>query len=93
LGFSNLSDEYDFYVLTEDMVLIYDSPSSEMIYLCLSRVRSSHFLKLVGAPKTEIPFAIMTSDDTHARTLDLLESNAYFGMKPTQITLLKQVLP
>jgi uncharacterized membrane protein YjgN (DUF898 family) len=33
----------------------------------------------------------MTSDDTHSRTLELLESNAYFGMKPTQIKLLKQV--
>lgn len=33
----------------------------------------------------------MTSDDTHSRTVDLLESNAYFGMKPTQVKLLKQV--
>ncbi|XVF36996.1 hypothetical protein REPUB_Repub19eG0106800 [Reevesia pubescens] len=32
----------------------------------------------------------MTSDDTHTRTLDLLESNSYFGMKPTQVKLLKQ---
>lgn len=43
-----------------------------------------------GDSQKEIPFAIMTSDDTHARTLELLESNAYFGMKPTQVTLLKQ---
>lgn len=33
----------------------------------------------------------MTSDDTHGRTLQLLESNSYFGMQPTQVTLLKQV--
>lgn len=38
----------------------------------------------------EIPFVIMTSDDTHAPTLKLLESNSYFGMKPRQVTLLKQ---
>ncbi|XP_050224195.1 UDP-sugar pyrophosphorylase-like [Mercurialis annua] len=38
----------------------------------------------------EIPFAIMTSDDTHARTIELLESNSYFGMKPSQVKLLKQ---
>lgn len=38
----------------------------------------------------EIPLVIMTSDDTHSRTVDLLESNAYFGMKPTQVKLLKQ---
>lgn len=33
----------------------------------------------------------MTSDDTHSRTLELLESNSYFGMEPTQVKLLKQV--
>ncbi|XP_077236450.1 UDP-sugar pyrophosphorylase-like isoform X1 [Tasmannia lanceolata] len=43
-----------------------------------------------GQCQTQIPLVIMTSDDTHARTLDLLESNAYFGMKPTQVKLLKQ---
>ncbi|KAG4157673.1 hypothetical protein ERO13_D02G077650v2 [Gossypium hirsutum] len=32
----------------------------------------------------------MTSDDTHARTVDLLESNSYFGMKASQVKLLKQ---
>ncbi|RVX15791.1 UDP-sugar pyrophosphorylase [Vitis vinifera] len=32
----------------------------------------------------------MTSDDTHARTIELLESNAYFGMEPSQVKLLKQ---
>ncbi|CAA0831691.1 UDP-sugar pyrophosphorylase [Striga hermonthica] len=43
-----------------------------------------------GEGPTEIPLAIMTSDDTHYRTIQLLESNAYFGMKPSQIKLLKQ---
>ncbi|KAJ8762873.1 hypothetical protein K2173_023002 [Erythroxylum novogranatense] len=43
-----------------------------------------------GNHQQEIPFAIMTSDDTHAHTLKLLESNAYFGMRPSQIKLLKQ---
>ncbi|KAJ6709307.1 UDP- GLUCOSE PYROPHOSPHORYLASE [Salix koriyanagi] len=43
-----------------------------------------------GGQKKEIPFVIMTSDDTHARTLELLESHSYFGMKPTQVKLLKQ---
>ena len=37
-----------------------------------------------------IPLAIMTSDDTHAKTLDLLERNDYFGAKKTQVTLIKQ---
>ncbi|PIN16492.1 UDP-N-acetylglucosamine pyrophosphorylase [Handroanthus impetiginosus] len=43
-----------------------------------------------GDGPTEIPFAIMTSDDTHSRTIDLLEKNAYFGMKASQVKLLKQ---
>ncbi|KAF5735479.1 UDP-sugar pyrophosphorylase [Tripterygium wilfordii] len=43
-----------------------------------------------GGCQKDIPFVIMTSDDTHARTIDLLESNSYFGMKPTQVKLLKQ---
>ncbi|KAI9201403.1 hypothetical protein LWI28_022961 [Acer negundo] len=43
-----------------------------------------------GECQKEIPFVIMTSDDTHSRTLELLESNFYFGMKPTQVELLKQ---
>ncbi|KAL8166139.1 hypothetical protein V2J09_007638 [Rumex salicifolius] len=43
-----------------------------------------------GESEKEIPFAIMTSDDTHSFTLSLLESNAYFGMKSKQVTLLKQ---
>ncbi|KAL6984338.1 UTP-monosaccharide-1-phosphate uridylyltransferase [Sarracenia purpurea var. burkii] len=43
-----------------------------------------------GGCQRQIPFVIMTSDDTYARTLELLESNAYFGMSPTQVKLLKQ---
>ncbi|GLI66614.1 hypothetical protein VaNZ11_010538 [Volvox africanus] len=37
-----------------------------------------------------LPLAIMTSDDTHGRTLELLRKNNYFGMDEDQITLLKQ---
>lgn len=32
-----------------------------------------------------LPFAIMTSDDTHARTQALLEQHNYFGMEPGQV--------
>ncbi|KAB2040518.1 hypothetical protein ES319_D02G089400v1, partial [Gossypium barbadense] len=46
-----------------------------------------------GTCQKEIPFVIMTSDDTHARTVDLLESNSYFGMKASQVKLLKQAIP
>ncbi|KAL1833704.1 hypothetical protein ACET3Z_003355 [Daucus carota] len=43
-----------------------------------------------GESKRDIPFVIMTSDDTHSRTLELLETNNYFGMKSKQVHLLKQ---
>ncbi|KAJ6823482.1 UDP-sugar pyrophosphorylase isoform X2 [Iris pallida] len=43
-----------------------------------------------GQCETMIPLVIMTSDDTHVPTLKLLESNSYFGMKATQVKLLKQ---
>ncbi|KAJ4754714.1 UDP-sugar pyrophosphorylase [Rhynchospora pubera] len=38
----------------------------------------------------KIPLVIMTSDDTHARTIELLDSNSYFGMESSQVKLLKQ---
>ena len=38
----------------------------------------------------QLPLAIMTSGDTHARTEKLLQDHAYFGMQPGQVTLLKQ---
>jgi UDP-N-acetylglucosamine pyrophosphorylase len=34
----------------------------------------------------------MTSDDTNALTINLLESNSYFGMEPSQVKILKQVV-
>lgn len=43
-----------------------------------------------GSRQCQIPLVIMTSDDTHAPTLALLESNSYFGMNPAQVKLLKQ---
>lgn len=61
---------------------------SEYIYIN----PSFHPFTPVGEGPTEIPLAIMTSDDTHIRTTELLEKNAYFGMKPSQIKLLKQVI-
>mgnify|MGYP001341697936 CR=1 FL=1 len=30
-----------------------------------------------------VPFGIMVSDDTHDRTMALLEANSFFGMKPS----------
>ncbi|CAD8120011.1 unnamed protein product [Paramecium sonneborni] len=38
----------------------------------------------------QLPFAIMTSDDTHKLTLQLLENNLYFGLQKEQVNLIKQ---
>ncbi len=32
-----------------------------------------------------LPFVLMTSDDTHARTMDFLEQHQYFGMQKEQV--------
>ena len=37
-----------------------------------------------------IPLCIMTSGDTHDKTVELLEENDYFGLKKNQIVLVKQ---
>jgi UDP-sugar pyrophosphorylase len=37
-----------------------------------------------------LPLAIMTSDDTHAATQQLLAEHGHFGAKPEQVHLLKQ---
>ena len=46
--------------------------------------------KIANPALTPIPLAIMTSEDTHAMTLDLLERNNYFGASKEQVTLMKQ---
>ena len=38
----------------------------------------------------DLPLAIMTSDDTHSRTIELLEGNHYFGINPALVTIMKQ---
>jgi UDP-sugar pyrophosphorylase len=43
------------------------------------------------SPSTSfIPFAIMVSDDTHQKTIDLFQQNSYFGLHPDQVSFLKQ---
>lgn len=47
-------------------------------------------LQAKAGGNAQLPLAIMTSGDTHERTQKLLADNAYFGMQPAQVTLLKQ---
>lgn len=39
---------------------------------------------------TKIPLLIMTSGDTHDKTVELLEKNNYYGMEKDQLTIVKQ---
>lgn len=47
-------------------------------------------LQAKAGGSAQLPLAIMTSGDTHARTEQLLKDNASFGMQLGQVTLLKQ---
>jgi len=41
-------------------------------------------------PNQKLPLCIMTSGDTNARTLELLQSNSYFGLDISQVTIVQQ---
>ena len=43
-----------------------------------------------GGARPAVPLAIMTSGDTHTRTLALLEANDFFGLRRDQVTLMQQ---
>ena len=43
-----------------------------------------------GDEQLIIPLAIMTSDETHAKTVEFLQEHKNFGMEPDQITIMKQ---
>merc|ERR1740130_1200094 len=45
-----------------------------------------------AAADVELPLFIMTSGDTHAKTVALLQSNSHFGMAPGQVTVVPQDL-
>lgn len=40
----------------------------------------------------KVPFVIMTSNDTHEKTVSALDANQHFGLSPEQVHLLKQEL-
>lgn len=40
--------------------------------------------------RSSIPFAIMVSDDTHQKTIELFQQNSYFGLDPNQVYFMKQ---
>lgn len=44
----------------------------------------------INGTSSRVPLAIMTSDDTHLRTVELLRKHANFGMAADQVTIIKQ---
>lgn len=67
-------------------------PSQTLTGMCYLELycRQIKSLQERYAGTLQLPFAIMTSDDTHARTEALLAANQYFGLEAQQVTLLKQ---
>eukprot|EP01026_Neomeris_dumetosa_P061539 TRINITY_DN580_c0_g1_i1.p1 TRINITY_DN580_c0_g1~~TRINITY_DN580_c0_g1_i1.p1 ORF type:complete len:618 (-),score=102.83 TRINITY_DN580_c0_g1_i1:223-2076(-) len=67
-------------------------PSESATGKCFMQLYAEHILALQqkSNAKRPLPLAIMTSDDTHQKTLDLLEDNNYFGMAKSQVSLIKQ---
>jgi UDP-sugar pyrophosphorylase len=77
LGFSGIKVGLPSEITTED---------------CYLKVYIESILALQKATNATkpLPLVIMTSDDTHSRTVSLLRQENYFGMEESQITLLKQ---
>jgi len=50
----------------------------------------AHARSVVHDEELLLPFAIMTSGDTHVKTIELLEANGYFGMQADQVTVMEQ---
>ncbi|GBG31772.1 UDP-sugar pyrophosphorylase 1 [Hondaea fermentalgiana] len=48
------------------------------------------YIAALQDPASPVPLAIMTSDDTHDKTLELLEREDYFGLDRDQVHLMKQ---
>ncbi|KAK3237321.1 hypothetical protein CYMTET_52593, partial [Cymbomonas tetramitiformis] len=66
---------------------------SDMTYLQFYCESILHLQKLFNdkhGTDRQLPFAIMTSEDTHAATEALLATNGYFGMQEGQVQLMKQ---
>ena len=60
---------------------------AQYVLACQARARK---LDSSLGPDFEVPLGIMVSYDTHDRTIALLETNKYFGMKPQQVSIIKQ---
>ena len=63
-------------------------PTESATGTCYLQLYAESILALqarAGGACGPLPLAIMTSDDTHDRTLDLLAANSQFGLRPEQV--------
>jgi UDP-sugar pyrophosphorylase len=68
-------------------------PTESATGTCYLQLYAESILALqarAGDGAQPLPLAIMTSGDTHERTLALLEAHGYYGLTPGQVTLMKQ---
>ena len=55
------------------------------IELYISNILSLQAIARKEHPECVIPLMVMTSDDTHASTMELLRTHNYYGMLPDQV--------
>ncbi|KAL1508677.1 hypothetical protein AB1Y20_004772 [Prymnesium parvum] len=81
LGFSGIKVALPYQITTEEPYL--------KLYISSILALQQRATELTGK-EVELPLAIMVSEDTAAGTEELLKTNGFFGMKASQVTLLKQ---
>eukprot|EP00929_Paragymnodinium_shiwhaense_P092110 TRINITY_DN5199_c0_g1_i2.p1 TRINITY_DN5199_c0_g1~~TRINITY_DN5199_c0_g1_i2.p1 ORF type:complete len:601 (+),score=183.93 TRINITY_DN5199_c0_g1_i2:55-1803(+) len=60
------------------------------IYVRFILAFQEHARKATGDASLLLPLAIMTSGDTHEKTVELLTSSGFFGMQESEVTIMKQ---
>ena len=80
LGYSSIKIDLPVCTIEEDYS--YMRYYAEYALACQKRAR-------VDEPNCVVPFCIMVSDDTHDRTVALLKSHDYFGMKEEDVYIIK----
>jgi len=86
LGYSGI--KIDLPVCTIDKDYSYLKFYANYAHAC--RSRALQFLPEKDHASFYVPFAIMVSDDTHDRTIALLEKNDYFGLGKDKVDIVKQ---
>ena len=85
LGYSGIKISLPVVIIEEDYS--YMKYYCQYILACEARARELD----PSLPESfYVPFGIMVSDDTHDRTVALLEQNGYFGLKKEHVEIMKQ---